>query len=153
MNAEEIERLTRFVTERLDADERIARDVLAQLSCGCHSTTDDERGTWEFNGEDSVRHSDRLHEVTTGASWGATYIHDEVGRYIAHNDPARILREVASKRRILAEVVKQIDDMDAQIESEWGSGSSHPTGESDLLLKLLAAPYDQHPDWDEPWRP
>jgi len=65
----------------------------------------------------------------------------------------RLLRDVESKRRILAEVVEQIDDMDSRIEGEWGSGHK-TTGESDLLLMLLALPYSEHPEYDaEAWKP
>jgi len=63
-----------------------------------------------------------------------------------------VLREVEAGCRILAEVVAQIDRMDAQIEQEWGSGQG-ASGESDLLLRLLALPYSDHPDYRQEWKP
>jgi hypothetical protein len=72
--------------------------------------------------------------------------------HIALNDPAYVLADIAAKRRILAEVVELIDSLDARIESEWGSGAYRPTGESDLLLQLLALPFADHPDYDPAWR-
>lgn len=70
--------------------------------------------------------------------------------HIAHHDPARILREVAAKRRILDEVVSLIDGLDMSVELDRGIGSGM-TGESDLLLLLLALPYRDHPDYLPEW--
>ena len=73
--------------------------------------------------------------------------------FIAHLSPARVLREVESKRRILDEVISLIDQLDAQIESEWGSGGYNSTGESDALVKLLALPFADRPGYQEAWKP
>lgn len=72
--------------------------------------------------------------------------------HIARWDPARVLAEVEVKRRILDEFKPRVDQMDATIEGEWGMGN-YPSGESDLLVKLLALPYADHPDYREEWRP
>jgi hypothetical protein len=78
---------------------------------------------------------------------------EENAEHIARHDPARVLREVEAKRRLLDEVKQLIDTLDAKIESEWGDGHDGPTGESDLLLKLLALPYSDRPGYREEWRP
>lgn len=114
MNAEQVERLTRFIEARLRDDEQVAAGT-------------DLDGDWQLVDE------------------------RQYGRLVIST--RRVTADVVSKRRILTEVVAQIDGMDRQIEVERGSGLSKTTGESDLLLKLLAAPYDSHPAWDEAWRP
>ncbi len=77
-------------------------------------------------------------------------MHPSVRMHVYSWTPARVLREIQAKRRILTEVVAQIDGMDQQIISEWGSSQGEPD-ESHLLLRLLAAPYDSHPDYRPEW--
>jgi Family of unknown function (DUF6221) len=71
----------------------------------------------------------------------------DVAVLVARHDPARVLREVAAKRLILAEIVPLIDGMDAQIHSEWGFGPMTDY-ESDALLRIMAAVYSDHPDYE-----
>jgi hypothetical protein len=66
---------------------------------------------------------------------------------------ARVLREVEAKRRMLDEVVDQIDGFDADLEMSRGTGGYRTTGESDLLKHLLASAYSDHPDYDPSWAP
>lgn len=86
---------------------------------------------------------------------------ERVARHIARYDPARVLAEVASKRAILDEhkhvpAVQQERDH----EHEFGCQTCHADthcGETMALgwcetVRLLAAPYDQHPDYDPAWR-
>ena len=66
----------------------------------------------------------------------------------------RMLREVEAKRQILVDVKALIDGMDAETNQERGPDHYYtPTGESDLLLKLLALPYSGHPDYRPEWKP
>jgi hypothetical protein len=67
----------------------------------------------------------------------------------------RLLREVEAGRRMLTEVRAQIDNMDAVAAEEWDPDrySTGTTGASDLLLKLLALPYSDHPDYRPEWKP
>ncbi len=69
--------------------------------------------------------------------------------------PARVLREVEAKRRILGEIVGQVSQMEDQIDNEWGSLKYPTTGPftSDVLVKLLALPYADRPGYQEEWRP
>jgi hypothetical protein len=59
---------------------------------------------------------------------------------IIETDPARVLAECDAKRRIVA--------------ADWRADDS---GEATLIrqdvLRLLALPYADHPDYDETWRP
>jgi len=81
--------------------------------------------------------------------------------HVARHDPARVLAEVEAKRRIidlhkpvtlhrmrdgqLQEIIACEYDTDPD-----GAGWTEFPCET---LRLLALPYDQHPDYDEAWRP
>ena len=60
--------------------------------------------------------------------------------YIARHDPARVLREVEAKRRIVATAVLMLD-----------GGVSYESWES--VLQDLALPYSEHPDYRQEWKP
>lgn len=142
-----IDEIAAFVEARLADDERIAQEATEGVS---RQTDDPWSGIW-----------------STGASYqpgliedsgGGVVVYDEGSPsaaqavHIARHDPARVLRDVAAKRRILAEVVTRIDELDRHLEADY-VGGDNTTGESDLLLKLLAAPYADHPAYREEWRP
>jgi hypothetical protein len=71
--------------------------------------------------------------------------------HFARHDPARVLREVAAGRAILA-LARVIDGMASAIQEEWPSPHVPVIG-SEALLYPLAAVYSDHPDYDEAWRP
>ena len=67
--------------------------------------------------------------------------------HIARHDPARVLREVAAKRRIMEFAEK----VDALAETVFQEFSNHPEADGVALLKMLALPYADHPDFDPNW--
>lgn len=67
--------------------------------------------------------------------------------------PPEVLVDIESKRRILGEVVPEMNQMDDQLEAEFGTPSNPEPYESERLLRLLALPYTDHPDYQEAWRP
>jgi hypothetical protein len=74
----------------------------------------------------------------------------EVGEHIARHDPARVLREVDSLRKI-------VDDLAAVIADDEGMGY-YSDGHSGLAtakrtLRLLAAIFSDRPGYREEWRP
>ncbi len=71
---------------------------------------------------------------------------DPVNAHIARHDPARVLREVEAKRRLLEQFRLRGDSVRAVVRPVTG-------GVWDDLLRLLALPYDGHPDYREEWRP
>jgi hypothetical protein len=83
---------------------------------------------------------------------GAQEIRTAVAGHIARWNPARVLAECEAKRRIV-EHADTVSSMDRQIESEWGTRSSVPWDEDEgiRLLRLLALPYADHPDYDPKW--
>lgn len=128
--------LVDFLHQRLAEDERIARDADAVGRWG-----------WDLGEEGSAQ----IYDDATTQVIGST-VNEVVAHHLTSHDPARVLREVEAKRRIIAVVVPRIIEMDEQIIGEWGRPSDIPD-EHLPLLKLLALPYAEHPSYDEAWRP
>lgn len=64
---------------------------------------------------------------------------------------AYMLADVAAKRRVVDDIVGQIKGMEERIDEEWAAGDPVCYDTSDGLLRLLAAPFAQHPDFDPAW--
>jgi hypothetical protein len=62
--------------------------------------------------------------------------------YLMRHDPARVLREVGAKRRILEDYVRSVRQV--------SEGLSVPQRRA---VGALASVYDGHPDFREEWRP
>jgi hypothetical protein len=135
--------LVQFLRDRLDEDEQAAQAA----------TWHEDAGTWtaglseyeprwyiEDSMDDGV-----ISRVDPQAS------QDEgVARHIARHDPARVLREVEAKRRLLDTYLADAAGADEQINDEWRAGS---TLAADLLC-IMALAYSGHPGYRrEDWRP
>ena len=67
---------------------------------------------------------------------------DETGTHIARHDPARVLREVAVKRAMLAELTR------------WPFDYRHDCDDpTRLFARLLGAAWSDHPDYRQEWQP
>ena len=128
--------LVEFLNARLDEDEAIAR-----------AATD---GPWG----------------ATPGPWGpeATYLEAVDGwdfavfetvkdaRHAARHDPARVLAEVAAKRKIVEEhpIRKSGDEegCECNYDREWGWAEEGACG----TLRALTSVYAGHPDYDPTWR-
>lgn len=71
-------------------------------------------------------------------------------RNAAHHDPVRVLAEVDVKRRIVEVVMEQWRPGDILNGSQGADDIDH---QPPWLLRVLALPYTDHPDYDESWRP
>jgi hypothetical protein len=69
--------------------------------------------------------------------------------FIAWNDPTRALREVNAKQELMTGFYDTVRSADGSIEGEWNCFSDM----GDTLLRLLALPYADHPDYKQSWRP
>lgn len=128
--------LVEFLRARLVEDEQAARATAYSLA----SSIEDP---W------SVRQKDRRDEMSwavysQGKYLKASELYEADARHIARHDPARVLAEVDAKRRLIAEV--------------WDEREGFPTertpgNTADTVLRHLALPYAEHPDYDEAWRP
>jgi hypothetical protein len=137
--------LVRWLTAQLDADEETARatdKTLAQrnLQWAAEPVNDAFSrvltargyvvGTGEFNPEDSA--------------------------HIAEWDPARVLREIDTKRQLLDEH-QDVNDGSCGtcVDGEWGypiHGGSSPQRFPCRTLRLLALPYADRPGFREEWK-
>jgi len=125
--------VTEFLSTRLDEDEADA----------CRATP----GPWwgyaqgwrDKDGEPIIQAPN--HEID--ATW------DDI-EHVAKWNPARVLAECAAKRRI----VKEIETTRRLAETfPGGSGRLSLVHGLDAVLRLLALPYADHPDYLEAWRP
>jgi hypothetical protein len=136
-----VDDLLQFLMACLANEETIAK-------AACHGGD----GQWRL--EDPNRRPGR---VVDGA--GDVVVHDEGSPsdkqawHITRHDPARVLREIDAKRRILSEIVPEMNRMDDQLEAEFGTPSVPEPYESEQLLRLLALPYADRPGYREEWRP
>ena len=73
-------------------------------------------------------------------------------RHIARHDPARVLAECEAKRRIVEEVVPHLEHVESSAIDGGMYDEDAPHAQRDLL-RLLALPYTDHPDYREEWRP
>lgn len=103
--------LLTFLNARLDEDERVALGARGR--------------TW----------------TPEDLAGGITEFHSGTFEHIARHDPARVLREVEAKRRIIGLCVGTLEDED------YGLVLAQE------VLQRLALPYAEHPDYREEWRP
>lgn len=131
--------LVAFLRARLNEDERAAQS--AASVCGCHP----EAPSWSFDDEATdgrIVLVDEPHPRTRrkiGRRWNGSYEGLFMAQHVVRHDPARVLREVAAKRRIV--------DRYAWLR-EHGD-----TGDAAWVLPLLALPYADHPDYRPEWAP
>lgn len=152
--------LVRWLGQQLDTDERKVRTIPVDLG---HSWSDP--GPWVMAGGGG---GGREAEVAKAAEGLEMPLAEVVAHHIAAWDPARVLREIDSKRRIIdayETTVRAVVDLRAA--RERLSIKGHDTLMTDLdlesaihkrdalqgVLRLLALPYDDRPGFQESWRP
>lgn len=133
-----------FLTARLDEDERGAH-----AACGFHDFK-------PYRAAKSLPYNWRAYvnpgaEVVHGSGeLAATARAPEVAAHIARHDPARVLREVAAKRRVLA---RHHDDGDGCYGCGFGSDEERMVKDVNDCPELrdMASIYTDHPDHDPAW--
>ena len=142
--------LVAFLRARLDEDHRIAA-VAAGMDAGSSWVADD----YDVLGDGTAAEATSFPQA----------------EHIARHDPARVLREVAAKRRILfahepvllrkgsgadyyvtATVCRTCGGTDA-LYDDGTAPPDRPAAYPCPTLRLLALPYADHPDYQEEWRP
>jgi hypothetical protein len=129
--------LTEFLAARLDEDEAAAK--------ACQSPSPWSPGTG-LPGDSWIVTDDTGEPVVYDEGTPTV----EEARHIARHDPARVLREVEAKRKILDRWAKSAaDPRDIRL-------VAHADLEGNLALlwvvRQLAAVYSDHPDYDPAWR-
>lgn len=119
--------LLEFLRDRLTDDERQAKAAMTYAAKDWFIETS---GIVTTGPEDDVYTDDR-----------------EVAEHIARHDPARVLREVAAKRELLADYER----FAAERRRMMGGWDSYP--ETSPVLTAFAAVYSDHPEYRDEWRP
>lgn len=134
--------LLEFLRARLDEDERVARASAAANpgSVATHWSAEqvDYLSSTGLRGKAWAVVPERVEGATIAIS--PTEIRPLVVTHIARHDPARVLRDVEAKRKMIEQHV-----------GYFGSGDDEfwPV----QTLRLLVLPYADHPDYREAWRP
>ena len=145
-----------FIKARIDDDERIALSV--------QDNSAPWTGQWKVDGE---------HALRTYNDWVLASHHPEPFRpgfltHVAHHDPARVLRGVEAKRRLIADLLAQEHFLN---DREWygcravtdgrGDEPDQPTGEPctcgrdedvERRLRLMASEWSTHESYREEWK-
>lgn len=152
--------LATFVRARLDEAEQLARatrpDGLKPAKWAAEPWLD---GTGERCD---------LRDLPLGALTSHGALEVAHAKHIAYHDPARVLADIDAKRRIIDRYVELRDRCDAAWReySDWIDGKPTPepatqAGQHDraicdelaTVLRLHAAPFADHPDYRDEWRP
>ncbi|MBM4553967.1 hypothetical protein GS466_24875 [Rhodococcus hoagii] len=126
--------LVEFLRARLDEDE--------QTATAATSATFGEDPTWtsKDDGTGEQTHGYVMADHTAICGHDGDDVLLPVADHIARHDPARVLREVEAKRRIL--------DLAGEISR---SGAEFAEQDYRTLTRSLAAVYSDHPDYQQEW--
>jgi hypothetical protein len=128
----------------LDEDERVAREATA--------------GTWTVDTcsviTDDVTGDNRSHVLYSVGMHNRGWPSSADAEHIARHDPARVLREVAAKRRVL-ERHQPVHAWDGKLCCDWCSVLSVSVYQEWPCpdVRDAAAPYEDRPGYREEWRP
>jgi hypothetical protein len=121
--------LTEFVTARLNEDE-----AAAKAACGI----------WRANSDGNIVDDSYAAYIAVGPYGGEI---DEVSReHILRYDPTRMLVEVATKRKILNQLMS-----DLSYRPQVPSGRRRAWATASLIVEAMAAVWSDHPDYDPAW--
>ncbi|WP_406000710.1 DUF6221 family protein [Streptomyces sp. NBC_00829] len=145
--------LVAFLRARLDEDQQLAD---AAPPGPWDARPSDAADLWtvlgpygaysRFNADEDVRTVTAYRLEVAGSDIGAGGVRSrEAAEHMARHDPARVLREVEAKRRIVEEANLYLCDS--------GPLCGYRSKHGHNVLRLLALPYVDHPDYREEWRP
>lgn len=145
-----------FIEARLAEDEAVARKAAGLVGVGAEARyyTD-----WSYDRE-------QFRVTTDGTSWiNAKDTGDACGEHIARHDPARVLREIAAKRRVLARHhpadkpnyrFRDTDSVTYVCVGCGYAGDNDDPNTDDINecpeLREAASVWSDHPDYDPAWR-
>jgi hypothetical protein len=120
-----------------------------------------------WGGSDNQLKWDTPFTATLDTGGDTIHINDAtIARHIARHDPAHVIRDVTAKRALLNAYAATLDLRDAAAEQVRASGTAVEDRHLDNwaragteaivmggIVAHFAAVYDQHPDYQEAWRP
>lgn len=132
--------LLEFLRARLDEDEQAAQAATAGPWYATEHGYEDDAGCEASIGTDPTS-TYGWSDVVRGGYEGGGVVELADAPHIARHDPTRVLAEVGSKRRILAECGHMIRRGEPErAGAEW-------------ILKVIALPFADHPDYRPEWSP
>jgi len=147
--------LVAFLAARLDADEAMAKAATGEGSPWAWEHTGYGTSSWALGHVQTEDGTDLHGNIIPGSGVVIDTVCESTtgrpadGAHIARHDPARVLREVEAKRRILAdyEMWRAHADTDpaGTTPAKMAAGALLP------VVRHLAAVYSGHPDYDEAW--
>jgi len=139
--------LVQFLRDRLDeeaAEAQAAADSAKGEHWYAHARQTGRRTPREYVGASTDPRLSRSGSKPIRAN------QSQLTRYIARHDPASVLRDITADRALLA-AYEAVAEMDAEgAEPEFAYGRAVGLGEA---VRYRAARFDNHPDYDEAWRP
>lgn len=148
------EDLIAFVRARLDEEEAAAKNCadssgnLSWSDCTVMASGDHTIRTVPGN-----RPVARVRLADSAARDGRTLNPVACANHIARHDPARVLRDIEADRKLLAAYQKTLSlppGRDPQVEGEDEIGWRLAL---EFAIKLRAARFSDHPDYDQGWKP
>ena len=148
--------IVEFLNARLDEDEAVAHAAIDPDSPDAHWHWIDYANEVPARPEDGYffgvslcTTKKFLHPLTGShlpsvAITTADEMPEGVGTHIARHDPARVLREIAAKRALLALASEALGDDTTVPDAEYMAGE---------IVKALAPVYSDHPDYQQEWKP
>lgn len=137
--------LVEFLRARLDEDEQAAQRACEYASAEWHLDAEFGETVLWWPPEPDVAENERRHGIPVTADvWRGQTIESSGARiapHIARHDPARVLREVEAKRRIISEYERYAAERRRAM-GGWDSSEPSP------IIVALAAVYADHPDYD-----
>jgi len=138
--------LTEFLLARIAEDEDVARAACLRASTRYRPHpeitrwryVEDEEVVFDYDFGDSWPHYVTMDNEGIHAS-----VNEVTGRHIARHDPARVLAECETKRRIVDLCSDRVSH------SAVGGRGCTECG----VLSTLALPYADHPDYLQEWKP
>lgn len=128
--------LVRWLGVQLDEDERIADAARGQ-------------GDGRWHHDSSYPNGYVYDEHNQPVVYDESTPSPEEAVHIAAHDPARVLREIDAKRKLLTDLLPDLQQADRSIEGEWGSSDDL----AERMLRLLALPYADREGYREEWAP
>lgn len=127
--------ITEFLNARYDEDEATARavtDAGGESDWRAHPVA-------ELEGRRALTGGSFIFAVVDPVPEGPA-----CADHAARHDPARVLREIAAKRAVLALASEALGDDTTVPDAEFMAGE---------IVKALASVYSDHPDYQQEWAP
>jgi hypothetical protein len=141
--------LVEFVQARLAEDEAAAR-AARDANTGAYTITEGD-AMWKADGMVSTQ--------PHGLPVVGEEVDPDIRAHIALHDPLRVLDETEAKRQMIPLACEPPSEIDSLYGCQHSAAEiaaskcrTHPPA-SIKLLRLLAAPYGDHPDYRKEWRP